>query len=41
MYAVYRGAELLAEGWTRHAVIGSDGRPRIMPDAMRAMIRAR
>lgn len=41
VYGVYRGAELLAEGWTRHAVTGTDGRPRAMPDAMRAMIPAR
>jgi acyl-CoA thioester hydrolase len=39
-YVVRRGGELLAEGWTRHAVIGNDGRPRAMPDAMRAVIRS-
>jgi len=37
-YRVMRGAELLAEGHTRHAVIGSDGRPKALPDVMRAAI---
>lgn len=37
-YRVVRGADLLAEGYTRHAVIGTDGRPRQMPDALRAAI---
>jgi acyl-CoA thioester hydrolase len=37
-YRVLRGAELLAEGNTRHAVIGPDGRPKALPDALRAMI---
>jgi acyl-CoA thioester hydrolase len=40
-YKIYRGAELLAEGWTRHAVIGKDGKPRVMPEVMRATIKAR
>jgi acyl-CoA thioester hydrolase len=38
VYAVYRGAELLADGWTRHAVIGGDGRPRAIPDSIRSVI---
>jgi acyl-CoA thioester hydrolase len=38
VYAVRRGGELLAEGHTRHAVIGTDGRPRAMPEFMRALI---
>src|SRR5690349_10845041 len=41
VYRVYRGTELLAEGWTRHAVIGRDGRPKPMPDTLRVLIRAR
>jgi len=41
VYSIYRGTELLAEGWTRHAIVGTDGRARAMPDAMRALIRAR
>lgn len=32
------GDELLAEGYTRHAVIGPTGRPRPLPDFMRALI---
>jgi acyl-CoA thioester hydrolase len=39
VYAVYRGVELLAEGYTRHAVIGTGGRPRALPDALRDVIR--
>jgi len=41
VYSIYRGPELLAEGWTRHAIVGTDGRARAMPDAMRALIKAR
>lgn len=41
VYSVYRGAELLADGWTRHAVTGVDGKPRPIPDFMRALIKAR
>lgn len=37
-YEVRRGHELLAEGYTRHAVIGPSGRPRALPDFMRALI---
>lgn len=37
-YAVHRGDELIAEGWTRHAVIGPNGRPRALPEALRAML---
>ncbi|MEO8706731.1 MAG: thioesterase family protein [Kofleriaceae bacterium] len=37
-YRVLRGEVLLAEGNTRHAVIGPDGRPKALPDALRAMI---
>ena len=38
VYAVYRGRDLLAEGFTRHAVVGPSGRPRALPDDMRALI---
>jgi acyl-CoA thioester hydrolase len=41
VYAVRRNAEILAEGWTRHAVIGTDGKPRAIPDFMRSLIKAR
>ena len=37
-YLVYRGAELLAEGMTRHAVVGKSGRPKALPDELRAAI---
>lgn len=45
-YRVYRVASantavapiLLAEGFTRHAIIGPDGRPKPIPAAMRAVI---
>ena len=37
-YEVRRGDELLADGWTRHAVIGSDGRPRRLPAPLVAAI---
>ena len=38
IYQVRRGAELLAEGYTRHAVIGPAGKPRAMPDFMRELV---
>jgi acyl-CoA thioester hydrolase len=37
-YRVVRGDELLAEGHTRHAVIGPDGRPRALPPQLRGAI---
>jgi acyl-CoA thioester hydrolase len=37
-YRVLRGTELLADGYTRHAVIGADGRPRALPTALRDAI---
>lgn len=37
-YTVHRGAELLADGYTRHAVIGPNGKPRALPEDMRALI---
>ena len=37
-YRVTRGETLLAQGYTRHAVIGTDGRPRALPEEMRAAI---
>lgn len=37
-YAVHRGAVLIAEGWTRHAVIGPTGRPRALPESFRALL---
>jgi acyl-CoA thioester hydrolase len=37
-YRVLRDVELLADGYTRHAVIGTDGRPRALPTALRDAI---
>jgi acyl-CoA thioester hydrolase len=37
-YRIYRGDDLLAEGTTRHGVIGRDGRPRPLPPDMRDAI---
>jgi len=37
-YRVLRGLELLADGFTRHAVIGTDGRPKPLPAALRGVI---
>jgi acyl-CoA thioester hydrolase len=37
-YRVLRGTDVLAEGYTRHAVIGKDGRPKALPPQMREAI---
>lgn len=37
-YVVRRGGEVLAEGYTRHGIIGPDGRPRRIPEFMRALV---
>lgn len=37
-YRVMRDDTLLAEGTTRHAVIGTDGRPKALPDVLRSVI---
>jgi acyl-CoA thioester hydrolase len=37
-YRIVRGDELLADGNTRHAVVGPDGRPRGLPLALREAI---
>lgn len=37
-YRVMRDLELIADGHTRHAVIGLDGRPKRIPDELRAAI---
>ena len=39
-YAIFRGTDLVADGHTRHAVIGPNGRPRALPPEMRSMIAA-
>jgi acyl-CoA thioester hydrolase len=40
VYTVRRGEDVIAEGWTRHAVIGANGRPRAMPEFMRELVRS-
>ena len=37
-YTVTRGDTVLAEGYTRHAVIGTDGKPKALPEALRSVI---
>lgn len=37
-YIVRRGTDVLAEGFTRHAVVGPTGRPRALPDDLRQAI---
>ena len=37
-YRVVRGDDHLADGWTRHAAIGLDGRPRAIPPELRALV---
>lgn len=37
-YKVTRGADLIAEGYTRHAVVGPDGRPKRLPPQLIAAI---
>ena len=40
VYVVKRGSDVLADGNTRHAVIGGDGRPRAIPDPIRNLLQA-
>ncbi len=37
-YLVRRGDELLASGFTRHAVVGPGGRPRALPPELRTLL---
>ena len=37
-YIVRRGSDVIADGWTRHAVIGPTGRPRALPEELRALL---
>ena len=39
-YVVYRGADVLADGYTRHAMIGPNGRPRAIPQFMKELVEA-
>ena len=38
VYVIRRGADVIAEGYTRHAVIGPTGRPRALPDELRDVL---
>ena len=40
VYTVRRGEDVIAEGYTRHAVIGANGRPRAIPAFMRELVEA-
>jgi acyl-CoA thioester hydrolase len=40
-YVVRRADVVLAEGFTRHAVIGPNGKPRSLPDELRALLPVR
>lgn len=37
-YTVRRGQTVLAEGNTRHAIVGPDGKPRALPDFIRQLV---
>lgn len=37
-YRIHKDAELLADGYTRHAVIGPTGKPRALPEHLRALL---
>lgn len=37
-YVVRRGHIVLAEGNTRHAIVGPDGKPRALPDFIRQLV---
>jgi len=39
VYQVTRDGELLAEGFTRHAVIGPNGKPRALPEPFRDVLK--
>ncbi len=37
-YTVRRRTEILADGFTRHAILGPNGRPRAIPDFIRQLV---
>jgi len=39
-YKIYRGSDFVAEGFTRHAVIGTDGKLCALPHSLREVIAA-
>jgi acyl-CoA thioester hydrolase len=40
-YTIYRGADVVSEGYTRHAIIGPNGKPRPLPQFMRDLVTER
>ena len=40
-YVIRRGETVIAEGFTRHAFVGPTGRPRTLPEDMRALLQVR
>jgi acyl-CoA thioester hydrolase len=38
VYRILRGDALVAEGYTLHACVGDDGRPRRLPDELRELL---
>ena len=38
VYTIRRGADVICDGYTRHAVIGPTGRPRALPDEFRDLL---
>jgi len=40
-YAVRRGPTAIADGFTRHAFVGPTGRPRSLPEELRALLAVR
>ena len=40
-YVVRRDATLIADGFTRHAFVGPTGRPRSLPEELRALLAVR
>jgi acyl-CoA thioester hydrolase len=40
-YVIRRGDAVIADGYTRHAFIGPTGRPRTLPDELRALLQVR
>ena len=39
-YVITRGDDLIAEGYTRHAIVGFDGKPKRVPDFIRDLVNA-
>jgi acyl-CoA thioester hydrolase len=39
-YVITRDADLIANGYTRHAIVGFDGRPKRIPEFIRTLVAA-